>query len=116
MKRVLLAGMSVLACYGHPLQNRINVRVNNESYDARRVRVYCDGYNVVTLRDLRLNESTQRTVRVASCKMAGYRVETINQVWSPPDLVLLNPGDTLVITIKSYLPLTYHSVRQEGIP
>lgn len=109
-----LVALIILTCGGEVRINSITVRVVNESEQVDRVRIFCDGVYLGMIWHPSLNASTTRTIRAPSCRTASYRVETINDAFSPLDPILINPGDTLVITIRSYLPQTHHSVRKEG--
>ena len=101
----------LMGCSGIPLSHNVLVKVTNESFDVRRIRFYCDGHQVGVVREPPLNKSVTRGFRSASCQMAYYRVETINEYWAPDGPILYNPGDTLAVVIRSFLPLTYHTVR-----
>lgn len=112
MKRLWLL-MLLLACGGPPRTEWLAVRVENESYDARRVRIYCDGNQIGVVRFLITGRAVTERFRSPSCRDVSYRIETIMQAWNPPDRIMINPGDTLVVVVKNYLPLSYHTVRQE---
>lgn len=69
MKSVVFAlALFFVGCVGQPInpnQYRINLFIQNDSWDASRVRVYCgDGTRITNINGLGFVQSTNRSIRI----------------------------------------------------
>lgn len=114
MKR-LLPVLLLVACTPLAYLPHITMTVESQHWSARAVRVYCDSNaQLGVLRGVVLNAKRTRRIYLSGCDRIYLTVDVIGtrHAWTAPDYILVQPGDSLQVTIGPQLSLTTWRVRQ----
>lgn len=115
MKHALLALILVACATTGTMAPPLTVSVTSHHWGADALRVYCDnGHRVGVLHDVTFSATRTRRLHLADCRRVYLSVDVIGRqrAWTAPDYVLVEPGDSLVVTIGPSLSLTAWRVRQ----
>lgn len=111
MRYLILAALLAGCTVGPVGTNVLHVSVESNNWYAKTVRVICSDYQIGAIHGVQLNSTITKSVPLHNCQTVRLRVEAIGNDWWVSEQIMVQPGDTLKLTIGPTLQLSAFLVR-----
>lgn len=115
--RYLLLILTLIGCASvasYTMRDPLHVRVESINSDANVVRLFCHpsgGMVGFPIRDMTIVSVVKKTVALNGCRLVKVVLEEPGGYYLIPDPVMVRPGDTLRVTARRPLRMSFYYLR-----